>query len=72
MHTCIYLQVYMNNHMHRAPFSDIERKKEVAKSKERRKEIHRFINYIHVHVLKNYTITSTASCVHVYMVLIVY
>ena len=32
----------MNNHVHRAPFSDIhvERKKEVAKSKERRKEIH--------------------------------
>ena len=25
---------YMNNHMHRAPFSDIERKKEKAKSKE--------------------------------------
>ena len=26
--------MYMNNHVHRAPFSDIERKKEVAKSKE--------------------------------------
>ena len=25
---------YMNNHVHRAPFSDIGRKKEVAKSKE--------------------------------------
>ena len=24
----------MNNHVHRAPFSDIERKREVAKSKE--------------------------------------
>ena len=36
---------YMNNHVHRAPFSDIERKKEIAKSKERRKEIHNFINY---------------------------
>ena len=34
-----------HNHVHRAPFSDIERKKEVAKSKERRKEIHMFINY---------------------------
>ena len=36
---------YMNNHVHRAPFSDIERKKEVTKSEERRKEIHTFINY---------------------------
>ena len=43
--------LYMNNHMHRAPFSDIESKKKLAKSKERRKEIHTFINY---------TITSTA------------
>ena len=40
-------QMDMNNHVHRAPFSDIhvERKKEVAKSKEQRKEIHTFINY---------------------------
>ena len=41
--------INMNNHMHRTPFSDIhvhvERKKEVAKSKERRKEIHNFMNY---------------------------
>ena len=36
---------HMNNHVYRTPFSDIERKKEVAKSKERRKEIHNFINY---------------------------
>ena len=35
---------YMNNHVHGAPFSDLERKKEVAKSKKRRKEIHTFIN----------------------------
>ena len=43
IHTCMY--ICMNNHVHRAPFSDIEIKKEVAKSKERRKEIHIFINY---------------------------
>ena len=41
----LLVQPYMNNHVHRAPFSDIERKKEVAKSKERRKGIHKFINY---------------------------
>ena len=29
----------MNNYVHRTPFLDIERKKEVANSKERRKEI---------------------------------
>ena len=40
-----YMYIYMNNHVHRTSFSDIERKKEVAKSKERRKEIHNFINY---------------------------
>ena len=37
--------LYMNNQVYRTPFSDIERKKEVAKSKERIKEIHKFINY---------------------------
>ena len=31
-------------HVYRTPFSYIERKKEVAKSKEQRKEIHNFIN----------------------------
>ena len=32
----VYMYMYMNNHVHRVPFSDIhvERKKEVAKSKE--------------------------------------
>ena len=34
--TCTYMHihvdVYMNNHVYRTPFSDIERKKEVAKS----------------------------------------
>ena len=50
--TCTCIHVYMNNHVYRTPFSDIERKKEVAKSKERRKEIDNFINYsVHVHVL---------------------
>ena len=39
------VHMYMNNHVYRTPFSYIERKKEVAKSKERRKEIHNFINY---------------------------
>ena len=32
--------IYMNNHVHRAPFSDIERKKEVAKSK-----VHAVVDY---------------------------
>ena len=39
------VSMYMNNHVYRTPFSDIEIKKEIAKSKERRKEIHNFINY---------------------------
>ena len=47
-HHCRYMyidmHIYMNNHVHRALFSDIERTKEVVKSKERRKEIHTFIN----------------------------
>ena len=46
--SCYYIhcvQSCMNNHVYRTPFSNIERKKEVAKSKERRKEIHNFINY---------------------------
>ena len=43
---CMYIILYyVNHHVHRAPFSDIERKQEVAESKERRKEIHTFINY---------------------------
>ena len=47
--TCIgELYMYMNNHMHRAPFSDIE-----ISSKERRKE------NSHIHKLLNYTTTST-------------
>ena len=41
----MYICVCMNNHVHRAPFLDIERKKEVAKSKEQRKEIYTFINH---------------------------
>ena len=43
----MYIRIYnvhMNNHVHKAPFSDIERKKEVAKSKKQRKEIYTFIN----------------------------
>ena len=58
--TCTCIHVYMNNHVYRTPFSDIERKKEVAKSKERRKEIDNFINYsVHVQYMY-YTKTSTA------------
>ena len=36
--------MYMKNHVQRAPFSDIERKKEVAKSKERRCMIAQLVN----------------------------
>ena len=43
----------MNNHVYRTPFTDIERKKEVAKSKERRKEIHNFINYFKLYTYNN-------------------
>ena len=38
---CIIL--YINNHMHRAPFSYNCRKKEVAKSKDRKNEIHMYM-----------------------------
>ena len=42
----MYIHPYMNNHVHRATILDVERKKkEVAKSKERRKEIYTFMNY---------------------------
>ena len=47
------LYMYMNNHVYRNT-SDIERKKEVAKSKEWRKKNSQF------HKLLNYTTTSTA------------
>ena len=52
---------YINNHVHRAPFSDIERKKEVAKSKERRKEIH---NTVRMKVWVFVSIVHTCTCTH--------
>ena len=50
MYVLYMYTVHMNNHVHRTPFLDIERKKEVAKSKERRKKIHNFINSQIVHM----------------------
>ena len=49
---CMYIVcVYMNDHVHRAPFSDIERSSKELKAKK---------GNSHIYKLLNYTTTSTA------------